>query len=63
LTVAKKGVIVSMPEYTRIVEALEQLGYQDPEPEVGELSLNRYEVLLNKRYIGIWDAVGKTFVD
>lgn len=46
-----------------ILKALQQLGYQNPDPIITPISINRHRVELNGEYLGIWDTQKKTFVD
>ncbi len=49
----------------QIKKALECLGKEceDDDLEITEISLNRYEVVLNGKYFGIYDTTRNTFVD
>lgn len=47
----------------QITTALEQLGYNHPNPDIAELDTDRYVVRLNGAYFGVWDSLKHTFVD
>lgn len=49
--------------YKGIYKALEQLGYKDPEFSVERIAENRYSVILDNKYFGVYDTTRKTFVD
>lgn len=46
-----------------IIKALQQLGYENPNPIITPINLNRHRVELNGEYFGIWDTHKNTFVD
>lgn len=46
-----------------IQQALQQLGYKNPNPNITPTSPNRHRVDLNGKYFGIWDDQKNTFVD
>ena len=50
-------------KFFQIKRALEQLGYKDPEFSVERIAENRYSVILDNKYFGVYDTTRKTFVD
>lgn len=52
-----------MNHITAILNALQQLGYKNPNPIITPISPNRHRVDLNGKYFGIWDDQKNTFVD
>ena len=50
-----------MPTW-QIKRALEQLGYKRPKFKVEQITENRYSVILDNKYFGVYDTTRKTFV-
>lgn len=52
-----------MANLEKIEKAVEALGYKNKTITVKDLGLNRYEVFVSGKSIGIYDTVRETFVD
>lgn len=50
-------------KFFQIKRATEQLGYKHPKFKVERITENRYSVILDNKYFGVYDTTRKTFVD